>query len=773
MRDIVVKKEFNIEIEAKDVLHLIQCYENSPIYNDVLKEYEGLKQKVYERLDLKAALCFTTIDSEYVSVLPMGSPVLYVIATVGDKVSELTRQLFKEDEYLKGMLVDAMTDAYLFVMESELKEWIKEECIQRKYGVSHRYEAPVNIPMEAQKIAYEATNVNKNLGITITSGYMFNPVKTNCQVLALTSDMNLFHLEHDCSQCDNTACNVRKVFKKDEKLEVPDRKVSALKETDLKNIDLKNIDLKDTDLKDTDLYITIVDAHKETVLKIKDGETLLDSLISNSINLNGVCNGSGTCGKCKIQLIEGEMDITASDKKHFSKDELLKGYRLACKARPNKHCKIRVSPIETSEFLVLSEYKEDKDKSLRHKESDENYSIAVDIGTTTLVISLVGQSSKSIIDTYTAVNGQRAFGADVISRIQASVNGRGEELRSRICKDLLIGFRNVISRNGIEQQKIKEIVISGNTTMGHLLMGFDCTKLGVFPFIPVDINLMNRHFCEVFMCNELDALVTFLPGISAFVGADIVSGLYFNGFHQSDHIKILIDLGTNGEMAIGNKYNIITTSTAAGPAFEGGNITWGVGSIKGAIANVEIKENKVTWQTLGNTEPIGICGTGIIEAVAEMVRNEIIDETGRMSEDYFDEGFPLARTSSDEIITVTQKDIRELQLAKSAIRAGVETLCLRYGVHYEQVDQVYLAGGFGVKLDQEKAIAVGLLPEAFKGKIEAVGNSSLGGGVKYLTNEDAKEQLKKLIQISSEINLANDLAFHDFYMKYMFFGEAE
>lgn len=755
MRDLLVKKEFYIEIEAKTVLQLIQCYENSPIYNDVLKEYEELKQEVLERLDLKATLCFTTIEIEYASVLPLGSPVLYAIATIGNKIGELSGQYFKEDEYLKGMLVDAMADAYLFEMESNIKSWIIEECNKRSFGVSHRYEAPVNIPMEAQKIAYDATRAYQNLGITITSGYMFDPVKTNCQVLVLTYDSDIFHLDHDCSQCDNTECHVRKVLKEVQYLEIPDVKVS--------------------DLKNTDINITIVDSHEEKTLKIHDGETLLDSLINYSIIPNGVCNGNGTCGKCKVQFIEGEMEVTPSDKKIISKDEILNGWRLACKAKPQKHCKVTVSPIETSEFMILSEYKEKyKDKQLLQKEGNEDYSFAVDIGTTTLVISLIDNLNKSILDTYTSVNGQRAFGADVISRIQASVNGRKEDLRNRICKDLLKGFLHLISSNGIDHLKIKEIVISGNTTMGHLLMGFDCTKLGIFPFIPIDINFMNLHFDEVFLCNEMDALVTFLPGISAFVGADIVSGLYFCGFHHTDKINLLIDLGTNGEMAIGNMNHIITTSTAAGPAFEGGNITWGIGSIKGAIAKVDISENKVVnIQTIGNTKAVGICGTGIIEIVAEMIKHKIIDETGLMSEDYFDEGFPLARTSSDEIIKVTQKDVRELQLAKSAIRAGVETLCLRYGVNYEQVDKVYLAGGFGVKLDHEKAIAIGLLPEAFRGKIEGIGNSSLGGAVKYAIKDNAREHLKNLIKISLEINLANDKAFNEFYMKHMFFEEMD
>ena len=235
----------------------------------------------------------------------------------------------------------------------------------------------------------------------------------------------------------------------------------------------------------------------------------------------------------------------------------------------------------------------------------------------------------------------------------------------------------------------------------------------------------------------------------------------------------MIDLGTNGEMGIGNRNKILVTSTAAGPAFEGGNITWGTGSIQGAICNVDLKDNQLNIRTIGDTEPVGICGTGVIETAAELVKAKLIDETGLMAEEYFEDGYPLAKTAKGELIVFTQKDIRELQLAKSAIRAGVETLILRYGVNYNQIDKVYLAGGFGFKMDMEKAVAIGLLPEELRGKMEAVGNSSLGGAVKYLTEETSRAFLEHIVMVSSEIDLANDITFNDFYMKYMFFGEEE
>ncbi|QHQ62370.1 DUF4445 domain-containing protein [Anaerocolumna sedimenticola] len=733
MGDILVKDEFHIEIEPKNVLRLIQCYEDSPIYSEVLEEYEQLKPIVLNRIHPKAVICFTVIQEKYADILPEKSPVLYSIATLGEEIGELARQYFSNDEYLKGMLVDAMGDACLFGMEEDLKAWIKTECRKRKAGVSHRYEAPVNIPMEAQIIAYVETKAKETLGLAITSGYMFDPVKTNCQVYALTKNEKMFRLEHDCRECDNVNCEVRNVLP---------------------------------------VTVTVVTAKGEKVIECGEKETLLEAMIRDGIYLSAVCGGNGTCGKCKIRLLEGNLSITLSDKNYFTEEELENGWRLACQVHPKDSCKVMVMQKDESDFEVLSGYRRKTEKKENLIEKD--YSVAIDIGTTTIAITLVGNTSRDSIDTYTAVNQQRAYGADVISRMQASANGKSSELKLSICKDLLTGMDQLLNRNGLNAMQIKEIAIAGNTTMGHLLLGFDCSKLGIFPFTPVDIGLIRRPFNEVFGDSfGMECPVTLLPGISTYVGADIVSGLYFLGFHQTDEINLLVDLGTNGEMGIGRHDKIITTSTAAGPAFEGGNITWGTGSIQGAVCNVDISDNQVSIRTIGGKEPVGICGTGVIETAAELMKAKIIDETGLMAEDYFENGYPLAKTTKGDSIVFTQKDIRELQLAKSAVRAGVETLLLRYGVKYGEINKVYLAGGFGFKMDQDKAIAIGMLPEEFRGKIEAVGNSSLGGAVKYLTEKNSKASLEHIVHVSSEINLANDIAFNDFYMKYMFFGEDE
>ena len=265
--------------------------------------------------------------------------------------------------------------------------------------------------------------------------------------------------------------------------------------------------------------------------------------------------------------------------------------------------------------------------------------------------------------------------------------------------------------------------------------------------------------------------VILLPGISTYVGGDILSGLLSCGFDEKEPTALLVDLGTNGEMAVGNQNRILVTSTAAGPAFEGGNISCGMGSVAGAICNVDLTDGTTKVQTIGNKPPEGLCGTGVIETVSELVKEGYVDETGHLEEPYFKSGFPLGTNSRGETITFTQKDVREIQLAKSAVRAGIETLLKRFGAGYEDVDAVYLAGGFGFHMSQKKAVSIGLLPKELEKKLVTVGNSSLAGAVRYLTDETAPERCAKILDRASEVELSTDSAFNEFYMDYMYFEE--
>lgn len=469
--------------------------------------------------------------------------------------------------------------------------------------------------------------------------------------------------------------------------------------------------------------------------------TVLELLQKEQIFLPADCGGRGTCGKCKVQFLGGAPDPLEEEKKKLSEEQLAEGVRLACRCCPDGPFEVAFEQAE--EEIAVETIQTDG----RTGGSSGHHAVAIDIGTTTIAAALLDTERQQILDSRTCVNHQRAYGADVISRIQASNDGKGEELQQLVQKDL----QQLITEMGEEPETVPA-VIAGNTTMEHLLQGLSCETLGVAPFTPVDISLHQKD-------NYL-----ILPGISTYVGADIVAGIVASGMDQSEEVCMLIDLGTNGEMAIGNKDRILVASTAAGPAFEGGNIFCGVAGIPGAISRVTVTDGAVQYETIGDKEPVGLCGTGVLEIMYELLKEEIVDETGLMDDDYVDDGFPLA-----EGIVFTDRDIREVQLAKSAIRAGAETLMKEYGVTYEEIHRLYLAGGFGQKIDLKKAAGIGILPEELIDKTEAAGNSSLAGAVLAACDPAVRQRFEQAVLLSEEVSLSESRVFNDLYVEYMFF----
>jgi len=731
MNDYRKISKFDIKLNTETVFHLIDCYQDSPIYHEVMEEYKELEKEVCQLIEPVAFIKFGTLPVELTAkTITGGAPVVYVLMTIGNKITELGGKYFNQGDYLSGMLVNAMSDDYMFQMDDIIQEIVKGECATRHLGITVRLDAPENIPMSAQKIILDEIKVLEELKMDVTEGFMFTTVKTMGYILVLTEDENTYHAQLNCDICKVVNCKMRKTSM---------------------------------------VQVTLIGRGDPILFGCSDKESLLEAMIRQNIYVSAVCGGKGTCGKCKIQILKGDLDITSSDRVIFSEKEIENGYRLSCKAYPKTDCTIKLAAGDEIDFEVVSEYQQDSTKKI--DVSEEGYVIGIDIGTTTIAVNLIGTTSRSIIQTYTTINKQRAYGADVITRMQASNDGKNEILRECIRKDLLEGIQNVVEGAKIPKDKIQKIAIAGNTTMGHLLLGFSCETLGVYPFIPVNIGTIELPLEEVLGVDYLSIPTILLPGISAYVGGDIVAGLLTCDFDKLEAPCLLIDLGTNGEMALGNRNKILVSSTAAGPAFEGGNITCGVGSIAGAICNINLEENKISYQTIGQKAPVGICGTGVIEFTSELVKAGLVDETGRLDEKYFENGFEITKDDVGNAIKFTQKDIREIQLAKAAVRAGIETLILRYGIAYEEIDTVYLAGGFGYKINIEKAIRIGLVPKVFFEKIRAIGNSSLGGAVKYLLDRQASMKIDQILKVSSEINLSYDKDFNNLYIEHMFFEE--
>lgn len=518
------------------------------------------------------------------------------------------------------------------------------------------------------------------------------------------------------------------------------------------------------------IQITVKLKQENKILYVNENESLSDCFVRNGLYMPAICGGRGICGKCRIRVHEGNIAVSDADVKFFSREELEQGYRLACKVYPEEACTIELIGIE-NDFYVVSEYTSKKEISDTPIIENVEYIIAVDLGTTTIAMQLVGYETKKVYATYSALNRQREYGADVLSRISAANSGKKEQLQKVVLEELEKGIL-VLSK---DKKAIREIVIAGNTTMLHLLFGYSCEKMGVYPFEAQNLDRIQTTYKEIFQmldttsnnreCQSMENVpVVIMPGISAFVGADVTAGLLNCGFDLSDKVAAFIDLGTNGEMAVGNKNHMIVTSAAAGPAFEGGNISSGTGSVPGAICHAMVADEEIYIETIGNEAPVGICGTGVVDVVYELLKNGIIDETGLMEDEYFESGYSI--TSS---ISITQKDIRELQLAKAAIRAGFETLLNAYEITYENLDKIYVAGGFGYKLNIDKAVGIGLFPQECLSKIETVGNSSLAGAIQYATLGERMEKFDEFMRGISVIQLADSDFFQEKYLENMNF----
>lgn len=571
---------------------------------------------------------------------------------------------------------------------------------------------------------------------------------------------------------------------------------------------------------------------KRIFLQKKQNKTILELLREQGEYLDAPCSGKGTCGKCCIIIEETRKTDPPKqrEKEVFTERELEEGWRLSCMTVPTDDLYVCIPEIRENQIQVQMEFVrntkmesdvqattvicenkiEDRaqigsDGEIKPENMDTEksvYGIAIDIGTTTLAAELISLTDGICLKTASSVNHQRAYGADVISRIRAAASGDAEKLRESILKDVRNLAETLLAGQDENVLNVSKVVIAGNTTMIHLLLGYSCVGLGAAPFTPVNLapedmtwGELNGEYEEtresgdakesgvardgsdarehgyVRECGHTGinqtTKVQIMPGISAFVGGDITAGMMGCGM-RPDKCEMLIDIGTNGEMVLAAGDHFLVSSVAAGPAFEGGNISCGMPGVPGAVCRAVLfgKNNMVT-KTIGNKPAIGLCGTGIIDVMYELVRHHIVDTQGILGEPWFEKGFPVVPGK----IYFTQEDIRQVQMAKAAICAGLEVLLQKSNISYEQIKKVYVAGGFGMGLDMEKALGIGLLPIGLRGKLTPVGNSALEGAARCLTHskESSDMQPQEIAAISHEINLADTPEFQELYLKHMQF----
>ncbi|HOJ10174.1 MAG TPA: ASKHA domain-containing protein [Clostridiales bacterium] len=437
------------------------------------------------------------------------------------------------------------------------------------------------------------------------------------------------------------------------------------------------------------------------------------------------------------------------------------------------------------------------------------YGIAVDIGTTTIAAYLYNLGSGKKLDTYSTLNPQRKYGADVLSRIEYTNNSVSSKMEMhKVIIDCVNKIVDVFAENNsIEKNDIYSVVFAGNTTMIHFLMNLPAKNIALSPFIPVTTNMHKIHPSSLGININNGGLVIILPSVSAYIGADTVAAVLSSNMHKSNEIYLLIDIGTNGEIVLGNKDWMYSCSTAAGPAFEGANIRNGIGGIKGAVDKIHFN-NKLEIETIGSEKAIGICGSGIVDAVAGMLDKGIIDETGRIIDNYIGPGvsegevecegkgeskadnleedykerfvkieglnsFLLIKSEEsgiDNDIVINQKDVREIQNAKAAIAAGIKVLVKQAGISWENIAKVCLAGGFGNYINTKNALKIGLLPaEIAEEKIVSIGNAAGAGAVEGLLSRSALEEMEIIKDKIKYIELSAMADFVDEYVDCMFF----
>lgn len=481
------------------------------------------------------------------------------------------------------------------------------------------------------------------------------------------------------------------------------------------------------------------------IRKIKpryDDDTVLSILRRNKIYISADCGGRGTCGRCRVRITDPASCDVPSDAERalLSENEIAGGIRLACMARVTGPAEVEILP----DSLIPEESGHGDIAARKIEPLLQSEVIAVDYGTT-MISGAVVDLNKGVISEASVINHQKAYGADVISRIRAANDGCGEELRLISQDDL----EDLAVRLGRDPEGARYI-ISGNTVMGHLISGFSLKGLGEYPYTPVDISLRR------------DGNLTFLPGISAFVGADTVSGICACSLDKAGAPWLYVDIGTNGEMVLGAGSDVLAASAPAGPAFEGSGISCGMPDIYGAVTGVVMTGRKAVVSCEGGASPKGVCGSGVIDLMAELVRNRIIDENGTLADEFAEDGFPVQGD-----IVLTQRDIREIQKAKAAIRAGIETLIDESGIERNSIKKLVIAGSFGSGIDMEKAAYIGLIPEDILKAAGTAGNASLTGATLYALDTGFGNRLKSFCDRAEVLELSCIPEFPARYISYM------
>ncbi|MFW5902217.1 MAG: ASKHA domain-containing protein [Thermodesulfobacteriota bacterium] len=567
------------------------------------------------------------------------------------------------------------------------------------------------------------------------------------------------------------------------------------------------------------------------VIEMRRGETVRDALYRAGVELDTPCNGQGICGKCRIR-VENPESVEKTPHPDISAEEETEGIRLACQLTPRKDITIHLlAPYQRNEYRILEgqRYPGDRQEEEGHRnvaedagissktfhpaarivESDGGFwldydrrdprqlsswvagqppkGLAIDIGTTTLVVTLLSLDTCQELSTASSLNPQSNYGHDVVRRIQAGSTPEGlAELSNCVRNGLNELIKEVCEDTRTLCNEIVDVVIGGNTTMLQLAAGIDPEPLGRTPFT-VGIESGRTYPAEQFgLAVNASARVYIPPVVHAYIGADISAGLLVcQGFFEPDQSVLFVDVGTNGEMGLNADGRCLMTSTAAGPAFEGMGISSGTRAQIGALERVYTNGREIIFKSIGNAPIKGICGSGIIDITAALFKLGVIDSSGRMRRPKETEGLePDIAARLCEInekaafhiageVYFTQEDVRQVQLAKSAIRAAIDILMEEAAIEPDTLERVVIAGGFGYSLRPESLGTIGLLPSAIAPKVYFAGNTCRIGCVRLLRNVSNRRFLESHMKGVEHVTIETRPDFMDRYVSSMEFPESE
>jgi len=610
--------------------------------------------------------------------------------------------------------------------------------------------------------------------------------------------------------------------------------------------------------------------------QVEAGTTLMEAAEKAGVYINSLCGGKGVCGRCRVQVIDGEVKADKNSISFLSRDEIKEGYVLACQTKVHSDMEIVIPPesrLEQEQILMegaVVDYSQPEKVSvpkipsdpmslfepitqkiylelkvptpednfsdidrviwgLRKKTeyrgfevslrclqglalklrdndwqvtptiakhgdiwrilqieaghtTDRNYGVTIDIGTTTIVAQLVHLKSGNIIGVAVNHNLQAHYGEDVISRMiyACGMDVGLDPLHNAVLKNINNLIKTLSLEKSIDAEDITDIVTAGNTTMSHLLLSLIPCSIRLDPYIPTASIYPQTRARDLNVNINPEAIVETILGVASYVGGDIVAGILACGIADRPETRVLIDVGTNGEIAIGNNEWMVCCSASAGPAFEGDGIKSGMRATRGAVEKLVIENGVVNYKTVGNGKPRGICGSGLIDCLYELARNHIIDRDGkfnqsadhsRLVEKEGEKQFIVAfseETETGKDLTVTESDVNNLIRSKGAVFAAIKSLMDYVGLNFEDIDTFYVAGGFGSYLDIPKAIGIGLLPDIDPKKIQFIGNSSLMGARMALLSSHAFERTIQIAKSTTNIELSTYQPFMYEYVAALF-----